>query len=210
MPADATLELSILPVGEWQANACLLVDPATREAALIDPGAEAGRLLEWARDVSIRSILLTHAHPDHLGAVNEARRALGAPVLLHPADWELAASFGVTPDGPLNGGDALAVGGQTLRAVHTPGHTPGSVCLRFDERAIVGDAIFPGGPGRTNTPEELETSLASLREAVFTWPDHTVLYPGHGPATTVGRERPGFEAFLARPRPAGLYGDVTW
>ena len=86
----------------------------------------------------------------------------------------------------------------------------GSVCLRFDARAIVGDVIFPGGPGHTSTPEELNQSLASLQRTVFTWPDETTLYPGHGQPTTVGQERAGFEAFLARPRPADLCGDVTW
>jgi glyoxylase-like metal-dependent hydrolase (beta-lactamase superfamily II) len=84
------------------------------------------------------------------------------------------------------------------------------VCLRCGFVAVVGDAIFPGGPGRTESPEALEQALAGLERTVFTWPDETALYPGHGEPTTVGRERPGFEAFLAAPRPAGLYGDVTW
>jgi hydroxyacylglutathione hydrolase len=104
----------------------------------------------------------------------------------------------------------LRVGRHFVRVVHVPGHTPGSVALRFDRRAIVGDAVFPGGPGHTDTPGALQTLLLSLQRTVFTWPDDTSLYPGHGDPTTVGDERPAFQAFLARPRPPDLCGDVTW
>jgi glyoxylase-like metal-dependent hydrolase (beta-lactamase superfamily II) len=94
--------------------------------------------------------------------------------------------------------------------VHVPGHTPGSVCLRLGKQVIVGDAIFPGGPGHTTSPEALTQSLESLARRVFRWPDATELFPGHGSSTTVGAERESFEAFLAAERPANLCGDVAW
>jgi glyoxylase-like metal-dependent hydrolase (beta-lactamase superfamily II) len=122
----------------------------------------------------------------------------------------MAATYGVVADFSLHDGDAIQVGAHPIQVVHTPGHTQGSVCLRFDERALVGDSLFPGGPGHTNTPAELEQSLASLHRAIFTWPDDTRCYPGHGRPTSVGQERAGFQAFLARPRPPDLCGDVSW
>jgi len=126
---------------------------------------------------------------------------------IHPAE---AAAFGIRADFELRDGGRLWVGRCYVRLVHVPGHTPGSVALRFDRRAVVGDAIFPGGPGHTNSPEALQTALLSLQRTVFTWPDETSLYPGHGDSTTVGAERSAFQEFLARPRPSELCGDVTW
>lgn len=208
--SDHPLDLRMLTVGQWQENCYLLVDPGTNEALLIDPGDEAGHILEWIAGAAVRLILLTHAHRDHVGALAEVRPALGVPVGLHPDDGPLAAKSEVTADFALNDGDVVRLGAHQIRVAHTPGHTPGSICLRFDTRALVGDAIFPGGPGHTSTPEELNRSLASLQRAVFTWPDETTLYPGHGRPTTVGGERAGFEVFLARPRPADLCGDVSW
>ena len=208
--SDHLLDLRMLTVGEWQENCYLLVDRATNESLLIDPGAEAARILEWLADTQVRQILLTHAHSDHVGALAEVRAALGASVGLHPAESELSAQYRVAPDFALNDGDEVRLGAHAIQVFHTPGHTPGGVCLRFDTRALVGDVIFPGGPGHTKTPEELNQSLVALQRTVFTWPDGTTLYPGHGRSTTVGDERPGFESFLARPRPADLFGDVTW
>ena len=210
MDSLTTLQLRVLTVGEWQENCYLLVDPETNEGVLIDPGGEPERILDWTAGVAVRRILLTHAHYDHLGAVGDMRAAHGAPTGLHPADWGMAVQYGVKPDFELNEGEHYLLGGQEIKIVHTPGHTPGSVSLRFNSRAIVGDAIFPGGPGHTRTPEELNLALISLQNTVFTWPDETELYPGHGPATTVGQERQEFEAFIAGPRPPDLYGDVSW
>ena len=204
------LALRVLAVGEWQENCYLLVDTVTSESVLIDPGDEWGRILDWAKGTTIRSILLTHAHRDHLGAVTEARATFGVPVGLHPADDTLAAKYGVAADFALKHDDVLQLGAHEIHVAHSPGHTPGSLCLRSGAHAVVGDAVFPGGPGHTKTPEEFNQSLASLQRTVFTWPDETTLYPGHGRPTTVGQERAGFEALIARPRPADMCGDVSW
>lgn len=207
---ERLLELRMLTVSQWQENCYLLVDPQTSESLLIDPGAEAGRILDWASDTTVRAILLTHADVDHVGALDETRAKLNVRVGMHPADTELATKNDVAADYELNEGDVIQLGAHEIRVVFTPGHTAGSISLLFDSRAIVGDAVFPGGPGRTRSPEAFVTSLATLQRTVFIWPDETTLYPGHGVSTTVGKERPAFEAFLTRPRPNDLQGDVTW
>lgn len=201
------LQLQIRPVGEYATNCYLLACPETGQALLVDPGADPDAVLAMCAGLRVTRILLTHGHFDHLLALDEVRAALNVPVGVHPTD---ADGFGIRADFALEDGMRLRVGRHVVRVVHVPGHTPGSVALRFDRRAIVGDAVFPGGPGHTDTPEALQTLLLSLQRTVFTWPDDMLLYPGHGTSTTVGAERPAFQAFLARPRPPDLCGDVTW
>jgi hydroxyacylglutathione hydrolase len=201
------LELQTLAVGEYGTNCYLLTCPKTDKAILIDPGGDAEAILDLCEGTQVTRILLTHGHFDHTLALGQVRMALKAPVGIHPADVSL---FGIEADFYLEDGKRMGVGRRYVRVVHIPGHTPGSVALRFDRRAIAGDAIFPGGPGHTGTPEALKTLLISLQRTVFTWPDDTLVYSGHGDHTTVGTERPAFQEFLARPRPPDMCGDVTW
>lgn len=201
------LSLQVLPVGEYGTNCYLLACPEAGRALLVDPGADFEKVLALCEGVQVARILLTHGHFDHLLALDAMREALGVPAGVHPLD---AAEFGIAADFSLRDGMRLRVGRRFVRVVHVPGHTPGSVALRFGGQALVGDAIFPGGPGHSDTPEALQTLLLSLQRTVFTWPDDTRLYPGHGDATTVGAERPAFQEFLARPRSSSLCGDVTW
>jgi hydroxyacylglutathione hydrolase len=202
-----TLDLQTLEVGPWPENCYLLRCPATGQVAIVDPGADAETILAAVRPEQVCCFLLTHAHPDHVGALRELRPVVQAPVGVHPADAE---RFGIEADFPLLSGMQVEVGRQRLTVFHTPGHTPGSVCLKFDHVALVGDAIFPGGPGQTSSPEALAQSLISLGSTVFTWPDATELHPGHGGPTTVGAERPAFERFLTVDHAPGLCGEVTW
>jgi hydroxyacylglutathione hydrolase len=207
---DKNLELQMLTVGDWQENCYLLIDPAMNQAILIDPGDEPDRIIDWMRGISVQKIVITHAHKDHIGAVNSIRSALSLPVYLHPLDLELAKGQNVLPDFYLEENESILLGQHVVNIYHTPGHTPGSVILLCKTIALVGDVIFPGGPGHTNTPEELSQSMASMRKTVFTWPDNTILYPGHGTSTTVGKERSGFNTFFNKTLPVNLFGDVTW
>jgi glyoxylase-like metal-dependent hydrolase (beta-lactamase superfamily II) len=201
------LELQRLEVGPWPMNCYLLRCPETGRLAIVDPGADADKILEAVRQAHVDCILLTHGHPDHVGALEDVREATGAPVGIHPADAE---RFDVRAEIVLEDGVVVKVGKGQVRVTHVPGHTPGSVCLRLDGKVVAGDAIFPGGPGYTASPEALTQSLDSLARTVFVWPDDTELYPGHGGHTTVQAERAAFQRFLSADRPADLCGDVTW
>jgi len=202
------LELQRLEVGPWPMNCYLVRCRKTDQVAIVDPGEDADTILSSLPDAGlVCCILLTHAHPDHVGALETIRRATAAPVGIHPADAEL---FGIDGDLPLLDGMEVVIGRGRLTVAHVPGHTPGSICLRFSGEALVGDAIFPGGPGHTDSPEALAQSIVSLGQVIFSWPDDTALYPGHGGSTTVGAERADFERFLTADHPADLFGDVTW
>ncbi len=205
MTNEPTLLMQTLILGRWNTNCYILVDEG--ESFIIDPATEAERILAAVEGTAVKAILLTHAHPDHVQALEEVLRTTGAPLGLHPAD---AAEYGIEHDFDVNDGDVLTIGSSRVQVIHTPGHTPGSVCFRFDRRAIVGDTLFPGGPGHSRTPQALAQILASLQNNVFAWPDDTAFYSGHGTGSTIGAVRPAFEAFLARPRPPELCGDVEW
>jgi glyoxylase-like metal-dependent hydrolase (beta-lactamase superfamily II) len=195
-------------VGPWPMNTYLIVDEDAGASAIVDPGAEADKILALAEGTRVEKILITHGHFDHVDALEEVKSTTGAPVYLHPAEAE---KFGLPYDVPLSHDQSIPVGDLRVRTIHTPGHTPGMTCFDLgDGRIIVGDTIFVGGPGKTWSPEEFAATMRTMRAVVFQWPDETTFYPGHGPSGKIGEERPAFESFVARGWPAGLYGDVTW
>jgi hydroxyacylglutathione hydrolase len=183
----------------------------TREAALIDPGDEVQQLLDAVSDerLSARSILLTHAHLDHITGVGAAKRALGVPVWLHRDDLFLYDAvveqgrmfgFDVERQPPVDAfytpGTPLAIGSLAVDVFHTPGHCPGGVCLAIGRRGektrelFVGDTLFAGSIGRTDLPGgDHDTLIRSIREVLFAFPDDSVVHSGHGPDTTIGHER---------------------
>jgi glyoxylase-like metal-dependent hydrolase (beta-lactamase superfamily II) len=219
------LQLQRVEVGPWPMNCYLLRCPKTEIVAIVDPGADAQVIMSAVDSAQVLCILLTHGHPDHVGALDQVRQTTGAPVGIHPAD---AAVFELEADFPLTDGMVVEVGKGHVVVSHVPGHTAGSVCLQLNGNgpavrprqrvpaayrpacAVVGDAIFPGGPGHTATPDALAQSLVSLGETIFSWSDQTELFPGHGDSTSVGFERPFFERFLQADHPPDLCGDVSW
>ncbi len=195
-------------VGPWPMTTYVVICEDTGTSAIIDPGADAGDILALAQGTRIEKILLTHAHPDHIGALAEVKSGSGAPVYLHPAEGQ---DFGVGFDVPLADGDVVEVGSLRIRAIHTPGHTPGITCFDIGQnRVVVGDTIFVGGPGKTWSAEDFATTMHTLQTIVFAWPDELEFYPGHGPSGRIGEERPAFQAFVARGWAPELHGDVTW
>ena len=202
-----SLILKAASVGPWPMNSYSLICPDTKESVLIDPGAEPGTLTTMLENSIPIAILLTHAHPDHIGALTEMKAQLDVPIYIHPADSHM----GVAADAWFADGDTFTLGNYSLQVIHTPGHTHGMVTLMLpDQRAIVGDTIFKGGPGKTWAPQYFAVTLDTLRNIVFTWPDETECFPGHGPSFRIGDERAAFEGFLQRGHAPDLRGDVSW
>lgn len=202
---EHALAMDTLTLGPWPTNCFIL--RCAGEAIVVDPADEVEIIVTALGADALRAIVLTHGHRDHIQALAPLRQRTGAPVWIHPED---AAKFELSADRTLTDGVSLPVGFLAVDVIHTPGHTPGSVCLRFDRRSLVGDTLFPGGPGHTASPEDLVTLIGSLERSVFTWPDEIRFYPGHGEGATIGDVRPSFETFLVRRRAPGLCGDVTW
>jgi glyoxylase-like metal-dependent hydrolase (beta-lactamase superfamily II) len=198
-------------VGPFFKNGFLVASERTGDGVLIDPGDEVGQLLALAQQekIAVRHILLTHAHVDHVTGVPRAKQALQVPIHLHQDDLflyeraaEQAVMFGLHVD-PLPPVDAfytpnevIEFGDCSARPHHTPGHCPGGVCLQIGEdgdrsrNLFVGDTLFAGSIGRTDLPGgDHATLIASIRQVLFPFGDEARVYPGHGPATTIGQER---------------------
>lgn len=200
------MEIDVLPVGLLETNCYLITCPRTREAALIDPGWDDPSILEAIRkrEASVKIILLTHAHFDHIGGVSAMIRATGAPLALHKDDlpllrvkgwadmWNIPIPPCPDPDRFLEPDETLEIGSLRLKVLFTPGHTPGHVSFYEAEHSVLfdGDVLFKQGVGRTDIPGgDAAQLLDSIRRVLFALPDEVIVYPGHGPATTIGEEK---------------------
>ncbi len=201
------MRIEALAVGPLQVNCFIVACPVTRQAAVIDPGDEGERILHLLRGegLELKLVINTHGHFDHVGANRFLVEATGAELCLHSADRALllraadhAARYGLrTVDSPeprrlLADGDRLQVGELTLEVLHTPGHTPGGVCLYTPGHLFSGDTLFAGSVGRTDLPGgDMATLIAGIRNRLWSLPEETQVHPGHGPDTTLGREKTG-------------------
>jgi glyoxylase-like metal-dependent hydrolase (beta-lactamase superfamily II) len=203
-PADVRelpgLTISKLAVSETANNVYLLRDTATGEALLIDAAAEPEALRALIGDADVRTVVTTHGHWDHHRALPDIVAATGAVTVAGTAD---AADLPVPVQRTVEHGDTVTVGEQTLEVVHLRGHTPGSIALVWrgpgdaGVHVFTGDSLFPGGPGRS-TPETFPSLIDDLEARIFTLPDDTWIYPGHGKDTTLGAERPHLGEWRAR------------
>ncbi len=202
-----SLLLKRFTVGPLMENCYLLADEASRQAVLVDPGDEAERLLEALepRRLELIAIWLTHAHFDHVGGIAGILKSCEVPIYLHPADralyqnakqaaerWDIPFEQPTAETLELRGGQVLTLAGHEVRCLFTPGHAPGHIAFYLSAEGFVlaGDALFQGSIGRTDLPlGNHEQLLESIRSQLLTLPDDTVVYPGHGPETTIGFER---------------------
>lgn len=214
----STLTIVRWTVGPFMENSYLVYDAHRKEGIMIDPGDQEEILIRGIDDRGIRlsCIVNTHGHIDHIGAVAALKKRFGIPFLIHSNDAELvqnapyfARIIGLpiypveipTIDGYIKHGDTITVGTFEARVIETPGHTAGGVCLHFESEKVLfsGDTLFRGSVGRTDFPgADYETLISSIREKLWTLPDDTVVYPGHGEPTTIGLEK-RFNPFAGEP-----------
>ncbi|HEX3606895.1 MAG TPA: MBL fold metallo-hydrolase [Candidatus Dormibacteraeota bacterium] len=196
------------PMGPYENNAYLVRDLARGESVLVDMPVEEGQLLEAiAADGGVRTIIVTHWHPDHWSSYDAVRTATSAPVLVGAKEIRIPAE---RIDGRLDHGATVPVGGQAIEVLHTPGHTPGSISLRIGRAVISGDTLFRGGPGKTSASGDLETLIRSIVDHLHPLDDETVVLPGHGASTTIGESRRQYAQYVNNPHDPGFYGDVEW
>jgi len=193
---DGPYRVTTFSVGPYDNNVYLLTDVKAREALLIDAANEAPRILKELEGLHVSTILTTHGHADHVQALTAVRGSTGARFACHPDDEKM---MPIPPDHRVGDGEVFRFGDRELRAVHTPGHTPGSTCFTIDDLLFSGDTLFPGGPGNTSGPgASFPTIIQSIRRSLFTLPDETRILPGHGKSTTIGVEREHLDEWIAR------------
>jgi glyoxylase-like metal-dependent hydrolase (beta-lactamase superfamily II) len=204
---DDNIRIDKLTIGPFDNNCYIITCAITGESVVVDAPAEAAEILEGLKGTHPRFILITHTHMDHLGALSELKSKLGIPVAVHPLD---AGSLPLKPEMLLGDGDTVSFGRIELKVLHTPGHTPGSVCFLTGNYLISGDTLFPGGPGKTGSPANLRQIIESITDKIFCLPEDTQVHPGHGDSTILKKEKEEFALFSSRPHDPKLCGDVLW
>lgn len=190
--------------GTWDLENNVWIVGNDREVIVIDPAHDAAQIAEAVKGRTVTAILLTHAHDDHIRSVQNFARLVNAPpISLNPADrmlWDVLFP-NVAPDNEVTDGDTFEVAGAILRAIHTPGHTPGSTCYYLESETTLfsGDTLFNGGPGATGrTFSDFPTIIDSIRDRLLTLPPEVTVLTGHGGSTTIGAEAPHLAEWVAR------------
>lgn len=195
--------LKIFTVGPMEANCYILYNPDKKEGLIIDPGAEGARLIKFIEQekICINYIINTHGHPDHIGANRQIKEYTNAPILIHQYDAPmltrsgsvLSLIFPLESSSPpadtfIKDGDLIECAGIKLKVLHTPGHTPGGISLLIDDSIFTGDTLFSGSVGRFDLPGGSEEVLLNSIKKILSLDKNLIIYPGHGPSTTVGEE----------------------
>ena len=204
---DDAIQIERLELGPFRTNAYIVICRKMRDSALIDAPAEANTIMDRLKGTNPKYILLTHNHMDHIDALAELQAGLKVPLAAHALD---ARNLPSPPEMLLNDGDTVSFGNLKFEVLHTPSHTPGSLCFRAGRHLLSGDTIFPGGPGKTRSPADFKQIIESIGGKILVLPDDTQIYPGHGDSTVLKKEKDEFAAFSSRPHSPDLCGDVLW
>jgi glyoxylase-like metal-dependent hydrolase (beta-lactamase superfamily II) len=196
------------PMGPWSNNAYIVRDLSRGESLLVDMPLETSPLLDALNaDGNVRTVVATHWHPDHWASYEPVRETLGAPVLVGDKEINIDEE---RVDRRVADGEEVRVGSVRCTVLHTPGHTPGSICLRVGRALISGDTLFDGGPGKTSAAGDLDTIIAAITAKLLPLPEDTVVMPGHGANTTIGEAKRQYAEYTKKPHAPGHFGDVEW
>jgi glyoxylase-like metal-dependent hydrolase (beta-lactamase superfamily II) len=188
-------------------NAYVFICKKTQDSLLVDAPGDPDRIFRALEKSIPKMIVITHGHFDHTGALADLNSRLNITTAAHSLD---SSRLPIKIDRRIEDGDKLFIGKVELKILHTPGHTPGSICLLSQNILLSGDTLFPHGPGRTNTPDDFQNILHSLKEKVFVLPDDVLVLPGHGDPTVLKNEKEEFAIFRSRSHPSTLCGDILW
>jgi glyoxylase-like metal-dependent hydrolase (beta-lactamase superfamily II) len=208
MPAEVR---KIGPLGPYANNSYVIVDAATKRSIFVDAPYDSEKAVPAADGTDVHMIVITHRHPDHWANIDFVKEHLRAPVWCHEGDRPALKDkvFDVLDDGA-----EIVIGETKVRVIHTPGHTPGSICLYLETAdgpaLISGDTLFPGGPGRSDSNAELLLMIESITTKLHPLPEGTHVYPGHGDDTTIGDSKREYAVFASKQHAADLAGDVSW
>jgi len=204
---ESGIKIVKLVLGPYSTNAYIVISKPDGDSLVIDAPAGADEILRELGATNPHYIAMTHSHIDHIGALSQLKDKLRVPVAAHLLD---SSGLPEPVDVDLKDGDYLNVGQLKVKALYTPGHTPGSICFLVGKYLLAGDTIFPGGPGYTLTPADFEQIVQSIDTKILTLPGDTILYPGHGQPTMLSGEKPSITMFMSKPHPPDLHGDVRW
>ncbi len=205
--SEVTIEI-VADIGSFGNNA-YIVRPRSGDAGatLIDVPGGFEAVIEALDGAPVERVVVTHSHRDHWDGFDVMRAAIDAPVFAGAEETDIDPARGVER---LADGEEIAVGGASMRVIHTPGHTPGSICLLIGGALFSGDTLFPGGPGASRSNEVLQQEIGSITSRLYPLPEETRVLPGHGPGTTIGESRREYEVFTSREHDPDLHGDVLW
>ena len=202
---NESIRIERYELGPFGTNSYIMTCLKTGDSVVFDAPGDAQKIIDQLQHTKPKYILMTHNHMDHTGALAKLKSAIDVPVAAHAAD-----RLPIKADMLLTDGESITFGNIRLAVMHTPGHTPGSLCFYTEGYLISGDTLFPDGPGKTGSPANFKQIVESLKNKIFVLPNDTLVFPGHGDHTVLGKEKQAFEQFSAKSHDPNLCGDVLW
>ena len=205
--SDEQIIIERIKCGPYDNNAYILICKETNESIIIDTPMDPEKLITASLETTPKTILITHNHMDHIYGYSEVLNALKTDSGIGEHD---ANALPTEPDYKIIDGQVFSIGNLKIKAIHTPGHTPGSTCFLVNKQLFTGDTLFPGGPGKTQTPENFRQIVQSITEKLFTLDDSIQFHPGHGEGSTLSKSLAEFKIFKSKSHDTSLCGDVEW